>query len=185
MPDAPLIETPRLLLRGWCDADIEAWADMNADPRVMEFFVRTYERDESRADGVRLRARLEADGFGWWIVERKDDGTFAGVIALQQVPYPPVAPAVEVGWRLPVSAWGQGFASEGGAAALRYAFDRLKFEEVVSMTATLNLRSQRVMERLGMTHDPADDFEHPRIEEGHPLRHHVLYRIRREAVQQV
>lgn len=152
---------------------------MNADPRVMEFFPSAFTRNEADEVAARLRERLETNGFGWWVAETKEDGSFAGVIALQMVPFEAAfTPALEVGWRLPVSAWGKGFATEGGAAALRFARERLGYDEVVAMTAAINVRSRRVMERLGMTYDPADDFAHPRLEEGHRLRPHVLYRSR-------
>lgn len=178
MVEVPVIETARLRLREWRDADIEPWVAMNADPRVMEFFPQTYDRPQSEEVARRLRGLLESNGFGWWIAETKDDGVFHGAIALQMVPFDArFTPALEVGWRLPVASWGNGFATEGGAAAIRFARERLGYDEVVAMTASINLRSRRVMERLGMTHDPNDDFDHPRLEEGHPLRPHVLYRI--------
>jgi len=180
MSNAPTIETARLLLRPWRDADVDAWSAMNADPRVMEFFPSAYSREESEEVATRLRKRLDDAGRGWWIVEMKDGGAFAGTIALQSVPFDAhFTPALEVGWRLPFAAWGKGIATEGGGAAIAFAFEQLGYDELVSMTARLNVRSQRVMERLGMTHDPRDDFEHPRIDPGHRLRPHVLYRIRR------
>jgi len=182
MSKAPAIETARLLLRPWRDADLDPWAAMNADARVMEFFPEAYSREKSDDSAARMRARLENDGFGWWIAETKDDGAFAGTLALQTIPFEAhFTPALEVGWRLPVAAWGKGLATEGGAALIAYAFEHLGYEELVSMTAALNLRSQRVMQRLGMTHDPQDDFEHPWLEAGHPLRPHVLYRLRKTA----
>jgi len=174
---APTIETERLVLRPWRADDIEAWAELCADERVMEFFPSVLERDAGRAQAQRLRDRLDADGYGWWVAERKGGPAMAGVIALQAVPFEaPFTPALEVGWRLRVDQWGQGLASEGGHAALRFAFERLGVAEVVAMTARLNRRSQRVMERLGMTRDPADDFDHPWIADGDRLRPHVLYR---------
>jgi RimJ/RimL family protein N-acetyltransferase len=176
----PTIETPRLRLRDWRDDDIEAWVAMNADPRVTEFFPRNYTRALSEATAVQIRQQLRRDGIGWWAVEVRGGPSFAGVIALQEVPFQAAfTPTNEIGWRFAAQHWGHGYATEGARAALGYAFNELEWPEVVAFTATLNLRSQRVMERLGMTRDPSEDFDHPKIEPGHPLRRHVLYRIRR------
>lgn len=178
MGRVPTIETPRLVLRDWHDDDVEAWVRMNADARVTEFFTRNYTREVSEEMVAKMRQQLYRNGYGWWAVEIRGGAPFAGVIALQEVPFQaPFTPANEVGWRFSFENWGYGYATEGAAAALDFAFDALKWDEVVAFTAALNLRSQRVMERLGMTHDPADDFDHPSIEPGHVLRRHVLYRI--------
>jgi 3-dehydroquinate dehydratase / shikimate dehydrogenase len=174
----PTIETPRLLLRDWRDADVEAWVRLNAHPRVTEFFHKRYPREFCEASALAIRQQLAADGYGWWAVEIRGGASFAGVIALQAVPFEaPFTPANEIGWRFAFEHWGHGYATEGARAALDYAFDELKWPEVVAFTAATNLRSRRVMERLHMTHDPTDDFDHPRIETAHPLRRHVLYRI--------
>ena len=165
------------MLRQWREDDLAPWATMSADPRVMEFFPSVYTAAEAEAKAERMRELLERDGFGWWVMEIKKGAAFAGVICLQIVPFEAsFTPAMEVGWRLPYEHWGHGYATDGAAAALRFAFNVLERREVVAMTAKTNLRSQRVMHRLGMTHDPADDFEHPRLAEEHPLRPHVLYR---------
>lgn len=172
------IETARLLLRPWRDSDVEPWVQMNADPRVAEFFPRIYTRELSESTAQRLRADLDSRGYGWWVVEVRDGAAFAGVVALQEVPFPShFTPAREIGWRFVPERWGHGYATEAARAALGFAFNRLGWKEVVALTAVSNIRSQRVMERLGMTRDAGGDFDHPRIEEGHPLRHHVLYRI--------
>jgi RimJ/RimL family protein N-acetyltransferase len=174
----PVIETPRLLLRGWRDGDVPLWMQMNADPRVREFFAGPYDREADEDRAREIRQQLERDGCGWWVLEVKGGPALAGVVVLQDVPFQaPFTPAFEIGWRLAFDAWGRGYATEAATAALRFAFDRLGKREVVALTAAANLRSRRVMERLGMTYDPADDFEHPRIEAGHWLRPHVLYRI--------
>jgi RimJ/RimL family protein N-acetyltransferase len=177
--EVPTIETPRLILRDWRDADIEPWVAMNADPRVTEFLGRTYARELSEASAVAMRLALEENGYGWWAVEIRCGVPFAGVIALQKVPFSAsFTPANEIGWRLSFESWGRGYATEGSKAALDFAFDKLGWNEIVAFTASTNLRSQRVMQRLGMTRDPADDFDHPKLEPGHPLRRHVLYRIK-------
>lgn len=170
-------ETQRLLVRDWSDADVDAWADMNADDRVMEFFPATIPRERSIASGNALRDELQRDGYGWFVVEVKDGLRFAGCIALAPVLYEmPFTPANEIGWRFVAPAWGKGYATEAAAAALVYAKDVLGWPPVVAFTAAINKRSRRVMEKLGMTHDLAEDFEHPRLEPGHRLRPHVLYR---------
>ncbi|MDQ2664081.1 MAG: GNAT family N-acetyltransferase [Candidatus Eremiobacteraeota bacterium] len=176
---APTLLTPRLVLHAWIDDDTEAWADMNADPRVMEFFPSTDLRERSLQSAQVLRSNLDRDGCGWWVVEVKGCMPFAGVIALQPVPFEaPFTPANEIGWRFCADAWGMGYATESALAALKFAFEKLKWPEVVAMTASINLRSRRVMERIGMTHDSRDDFDHPRLESGHRLQRHVLYRAK-------
>jgi RimJ/RimL family protein N-acetyltransferase len=179
---APQIETKRMLLRPWRDVDVEAWVAMNSDPQVMEFFNGIDARVDLEAAAERLRARLVRDGYGWWIAELRESGAFAGVLALQDVPPDlPVAPAIEIGWRLVPEFWGNGYATEGAHSLLEFAFAKLEKNEVVAFTAAINRRSQRVMERLRMRRVPDDDFDHPRIAEGNRLRPHVLYRITRSA----
>jgi RimJ/RimL family protein N-acetyltransferase len=174
------LETPRLLLRGWRDEDVEPWVCMNADERVREFFPNVATREESLAAAARLRAGLQRDGYGWWVIQTKDDPAFAGTIALQPVPFETrFTPVYEIGWRLPCDAWGRGYATEGAAAVMRFAFERLDLPEVVALTASINRRSRAVMERLGMTHDAIDDFDHPRLATADRLRRHVLYRATR------
>ena len=173
-----MLETGRLFLREWRDEDREPFARMNADPRVMEFFAATLTAAQTDAMLERVQAHLDRHGFGWWPAELKATGAFVGFIGLA-VPYfeAHFTPCVEVGWRLAAEHWGRGLATEGARAALRYGFEELGLREIVSFTVPANVRSRRVMEKLGMTRNPADDFDHPRIPEGHPLRRHVLYRI--------
>lgn len=173
------MQTERTILRPWTDSDVEPWIALNADARVMEFFPSTYTRERAQGSAATLRERLERDGYGWWILEIKGGASFAGVIALQDVPFEAhFTPALEIGWRLPYDHWGHGYATEAARATLAFAFSELQRHEVVAMTAAINERSRRVMERLGMTRDPADDFEHPAVACGHPIRPHVLYRIK-------
>jgi RimJ/RimL family protein N-acetyltransferase len=172
-----VIETPRLRLRPWIDADVEAWVEMNADPRVTEFFVAPVPRERSLEQAAKIRAELDHNGYGWWVIERKDVPGFAGVVVLDDIRWePPFEPRREIGWRLPVHAWGQGFATEAASAVMKYGFESLGWPEVVAITSRLNMRSRRVMEKLGMMRDSSCDFEHPRIPVGHRLRPHVLYR---------
>jgi RimJ/RimL family protein N-acetyltransferase len=179
MPAAPTIETPRLLLRPWRKGDADAWAEMWADPRVVEFMGAPRERVASREQAARLAAKLEANGYGWWVVEVKASGAFAGAIILQDVPFAAhFTPALEVGWHFAFAHWKHGYATEGGSAALRFAFERLGRDEVVAITSHLNVRSQAVMERIGMTRDPDGDFDNPFVPTESPLLRHVLYRAR-------
>lgn len=172
------LRTPRMLLRQWQETDREPFAEMNADPEVMEHFPGLLSRTESDAFADRLRAGLEERGWGLWAVEIT--GTFVGFVGLSLATFDaPFTPAVEIGWRLARPYWGQGLATEAARAVLDHAFGPLALDEIVSFTATTNLRSQRVMQKLGMHHDPADDFDHPALLEGHRLRRHVLYRIKR------
>jgi RimJ/RimL family protein N-acetyltransferase len=167
-------ETARLRLRQWRDTDRAAFAAMNADARVMEQFPAPLTREESDAMLERARTAIERRGWGNWAVERRDDAAFLGFVGLTVVrDEMPFAPAVEAGWRLAHPAWGQGYASEGGRAALRFAFETLGLERVVSFTASTNARSMAVMQRVGMAR--AGTFEHPALAPGHRLRPHVLY----------
>ncbi|HEX5149364.1 MAG TPA: GNAT family N-acetyltransferase [Candidatus Limnocylindrales bacterium] len=177
----PRLETARLLLREWRAGDREPFAAMNADPLVMEHFPGRLTTSESDALMDRMIERWAADGFGLWAVERLADGRLLGFTGLAAPAFEAnFTPAVEVGWRFAVEAWGHGYATEAAREALRFGFDHLGLTEIVSFTVPTNTRSRAVMERLGMTRDPADDFDHPRLPPGHPIRHHVLYRLSRE-----
>ena len=166
-------------MRRWREDDLPPFAALNADPVVMEHFPSTLTRQESDALVVRITAQLDDLRYGLWALEVRDSGEFVGFAGLALQTFPAhFTPAVEVGWRLKRSAWGHGYATEAALAALDYGFVVAELDEIVSMTAVTNLRSQRVMQRIGMTHDPADDFEHPNVPDGHRVKPHVLYRIR-------
>jgi RimJ/RimL family protein N-acetyltransferase len=176
------LRTQRLLLRRWREADRAPFAAMNADPRVMEHFPKLLSREESDAMVARIEAHRAQYGFAQWAVEIPGVTSFAGFVGLSRPRFEAsFTPCVEVGWRLAAEYWGCGYATEAARAALDFGFNRLGLVEVLSFTVPANLRSRRVMEKLGMTHDPADDFDHPLLAAGHPLRRHVLYRIRRPA----
>jgi len=169
------LETDRLRLRQWRQADFGPFAEMNTDPRVMEFFPAVLPRSESDAMAQRCHALIAKQGWGLWATELKATGEFVGFVGLNTTsPELPFAPCVEVGWRLAFRFWGNGYATEAGRAALHVAFRCLGQSEVVSFTAVGNDRSRAVMKRLGM-HEAAV-FDHPRIPEGHRLRRHCLYR---------
>lgn len=174
---APELRTERLLLRAWRDEDRSAFAALNADPEVTEHFPSTLTREQSDELVDRIVLGHAERGFGLWAVEVPGVAEFIGFIGLAVPGFEAAfTPCVEVGWRLERSAWGHGYASEGAREVLRFAFGDLGLDEVVSFTAVPNLRSQRVMQRIGMTYDAADDFDHPRMPPGDPLRRHVLYR---------
>jgi RimJ/RimL family protein N-acetyltransferase len=181
-PLAPL-RTERLLLRRWRDSDRVPFAELNADPVVMEHFPAGLTRAESDSMIDRVDGRFDEVGYGLWALEIAATGEFIGFTGLQAPAFgfeAPFMPAVEVGWRLARSAWGHGYATEAARRALAVGFDDVGLAQIVSFTSTTNLRSQAVMARLGMTHDPADDFDHPKLPADSPLRRHVLYRITRE-----
>ena len=173
------ILTDRLMLRRWRGDDRAPFAKMNADPRVMEFFVQVLDRDTSDALVEKFEVHFEAHGFGFWALEDRASGAFAGFTGLQLMEFEaPFTPCVEVGWRLPFAFWGRGLASEAARAAIAYGFESLRLPEIVACTAFCNMRSQRVMERIGMARVPNGDFIHPKIPPDHPLQPSVLYRIR-------
>ncbi len=177
-----MIRTERLLLRQWRDEDHAPFAAMNADPAVMEHFPSVLGREESDALASRLRAAIAQRGWGFWAVEVVGGAPFVGFIGLSVPSFDaPFMPCVEIGWRLAREAWGHGYATEGARAACAFAFGELGLDELVSFTAVTNVRSQRVMDRLGMSRDAREDFDHPSLPEGHRLRRHVLYRLPRSA----
>ncbi len=174
MPSTPVLRTERLVLRGFRDADRDPFAALNDDPVVMEHFVAPLTREQSDAFVDRILARWEMQGYGLWAVEV--GGAFAGYVGLARSDFDAsFTPAVEVGWRLARPFWGRGIATEGARAALAYGFGEVGLDEIDSWTALTNVRSWRVMERLGMVRDV--EFEHPRVPVGHPVRPHVLYRL--------
>lgn len=179
--DIPTLSTERLCLRPWQQGDLQAFAALNADPAVMRHFPACMSRDDSDALAARIHAHFAEHGFGQWIVERRSDGAFLGVLGMQQVGFEAAfTPAVEIAWRLNQAFWRQGYALEAARAVLEYAFAHLCLTELVAFTVPANLPSQGLMRRLGMCHDAAAGFEHPHLPEGHPLRPHLLFRIRRE-----
>lgn len=174
------LRTDRLLLRRWLPADVDAYAAMNADPRVMEFFDAPLTRAESDAKFGRIQNLFDEHRFSMWAVELIGEAPFVGTIGLNKPTYEAhFTPCVEVSWRFMTDYWGRGIATEGARAALEFGFRELGLREIVSLTTVTNVRSRRVMEKAGMQRDPADDFDHPALPAGHRLRPHVLYRIAR------
>ena len=169
--------TNRILLRRWQESDREPFRALNADARVMEFFPALLKPEESDQAITRVELHFERYGFGFYAAELIETGKFIGFIGLNIPSFDaPFMPAVEIGWRLAHAAWGRGLATEGAHAVVRHALETLEIAELVSFTTAANLRSRRVMEKIGMVRDEAADFEHPDLPAGHPLRPHVLYR---------
>jgi RimJ/RimL family protein N-acetyltransferase len=174
------IATERLLLRPWRASDRAPFAALNADPLVMESFPARLSAAESDAMADTIEQRMaQQGGWGLWAVEVPAVADFVGFVGLNPAQETLGHPAVEIGWRLAAEHWGRGYAPEAARASLAHGFDSLGLEEIVAFTSTGNAKSRRVMEKIGMTHQPDRDFEHPRIPKGSPLRRHVLYAIRR------
>ena len=179
-PSVVELRSARTLLRAWRDDDLPAWVAMNADPEVRRYFSSVQTETEALAEAGRARANLARRGWGMWALEIPGRLPFAGMVGLNVPSFEaPFMPVVEMGWRLPRAAWGQGWASEAAAAAAAFGFDVLGLDELVAFTTLTNQPSRRVMTRLGMQHDPAEDFDHPTVPEGHPFRLHTLYRLPR------
>ncbi len=173
-----ILETDRLILRRWLVSDREPFVRLNADPRVMEFFPALLAPEETVSMIDRIEAHFNAHGFGPYAVEVRQGHTFIGFIGLHIPNFDaPFTPCVEVAWRLAAEYGGQGFATEGARAVSEYGSQRQGLDEIVAFTVPANTKSRRVMEKLGMKHDSADDFDHPQLPTDHPLRRHVLYRL--------
>ncbi|MDB5585392.1 MAG: family N-acetyltransferase [Devosia sp.] len=173
-----IIETERLIIRQWQDGDRAAYASFVADPVVRRFYTGTMTAEQSDAAIDSYIAGYEQDGFGFWPAIRKIDGALIGDVGLAPVRMPlNGAPPAEIGWLLGQQFWGHGYAPEAARGVLAFAFEGFSLTEIVAFTATSNLPSQRVMQKIGMTRDQDGDFEHPLVPEGHKLRPHLLYRI--------
>jgi RimJ/RimL family protein N-acetyltransferase len=175
-----MIETDRLRLRQWRESDRLPWRAMNADPEVMRFFPATLSDAEADRLMDRCRDLIAGGGLCFWAVERKADGVFLGFVGLNQIGHDiPLKGQWEAGWRLARHAWGAGYASEAARASLAHGFETMGLERIVAYTASTNLPSMAVMQRIGMVPVPAEDFDHPVLPEGHPLRRHVVWEARR------
>lgn len=173
------LRSARTLLRHWLDDDLPPWVAMNADAAVRRYFPSIHTEAEALAEAARIRANLQRRGWGVWALQIPGKIQFAGFVGLHVPTFEaPFMPVVEMGWRLCRDAWGQGYASEAAATAAAFAFETLGLDEVVAYTTSANEPSRRVMRRIGMRHDPGDDFDHPGLEPGHAMRAHVLYRLR-------
>ena len=175
------IETPRLIIRPWKDSDIPEFAKMNQDPDVRQFFPRLLTPEESAGFVEFYRQQLKDHGFCFWAVELKATQEFIGFVGLGVCPSEmPFSPAVEIGWRLSKKHWNHGYATEAARFVLHEAFEKFNLKEVVSFTAMPNKKSMRIMEKIGLSHDPKDDFDHPKLDKDHWLCRHVVYRMTKE-----
>lgn len=178
MPD--VLTGPRIILRRWRPEDLDGLAAMHADPEVMRHLMPIDGRAGSDAVGARIQRHFDTHGFGLWVIDVPGVSAFIGYTGLVHVPYEATfTPAIEIGWRIQRAYWGHGYVSEAARLSLQDGFGRLGLREVIALTVPANVRSQAVMTRLGMRRDPAEDFDHPLVPAGHPLRRHVLYRLAR------
>jgi RimJ/RimL family protein N-acetyltransferase len=183
---AECLQTERLILRQWQESDRQPFRDLNADPCVMEFMPGRLTPEASDELMERVQRHFEIHGFGLFAAELRMDHSFLGFIGLSIPNFDaPFMPAIEVGWRIAARHWGKGLATEGAHEVLRFGFESVGLDSAVSFTVPGNVRSLRIMEKLGMTHDPADDFDHPRLPAGHALQRHVLYRLHRREWSQL
>jgi RimJ/RimL family protein N-acetyltransferase len=174
-----VLETERLWLRHWREADEDPMCAINQDSEVMAYFPELQDRATTLRFFEKVRTHFAEHGYGLWAVEEKSSGEFIGFIGLMAVDFEAhFTPAVEIGWRLASSHWRRGLATEGASAVLRYAFTALDLDEIVSFTSVDNKASRRVMEKIGLQRGVADDFDHPQLPDGHVLRAHVLYRLK-------
>lgn len=173
-----IVETPRLLLRKWRPQDADAYFEINQDPRVIEFLRGPLTRQQVTDFLLAANQHHDRHGFTLWAVELKTSGALLGFIGLNAVTWQaPFTPAIEIGWRLGSAYWGQGYATEGAAAALQFGFEQCGLAEIIAFTVPANLRSLRVMEKIGLQYDPEGDFAHPLLAPDHPLSKHLLYRL--------
>jgi RimJ/RimL family protein N-acetyltransferase len=175
-----LIDTERLLLRLWEQRDREPFSRINRDARVMEFMPGGLSVAQSELFAERIQNHFREHGFGLYAAELRSESLFIGFVGLQVPKFQAqFTRCVEIGWRLSADYWGRGLATEGARAVVRHSFESLGLESLVSFTVPENVRSRRVMEKIGMTRDSSEDFDHPNLPEGHALRRHVLYRLER------
>lgn len=183
MNEKQTIKTERLILRPWCSKDFDPFAKLNADPKVREYFPGLLNRQESDTSINLFSDHIKKFGWGFWAASLIQTGEFIGFIGLEDVsfvaPFNKLTPVVEIGWRLAFNHWGKGYATEGALASLEYGFNQLDLNEIVSFTTVANQRSRHVMEKIGMHRNFEDDFDHPKLPKDHPLKRHVLYRLKK------
>jgi RimJ/RimL family protein N-acetyltransferase len=176
-----IIETDRLTLRTWKKEDAEAYYQINQDPKVLECLGGPLSMEEVHNFIQRVNSQMDVRGYTLWAVEEKETGALMGFIGLDYKDWEShFTPAVEIGWRLGSQYWGKGYATEGAKASLAYGFKHCGLKEIVSLTVPANLRSIRVMEKIGLRRDMQGDFAHPGLPADHRLSQHVLYRLKRE-----
>lgn len=186
-----ILTTDRLILRTWKASDIPQMAAISSDPIVMEHFPATQDLTATQAFIAKINQQYEKFGYTLYAVELKNTHEFIGFVGLNQPPFeiphfvPQGLPIVEIGWRLAAQHWGKGHATEAAKAVLHYAFTELNLSEIISFTVVANIKSRHVMEKIGLHHSEADDFDHPKLDESSRLRRHVLYRLTRNEYRQI
>lgn len=182
---ATIIETKRLILRTWEKEDNEPYYQINQDKKVTEFLLGALSMEQVNEFITAKNQQYNTRGYTCWAAILKETNQLIGFIGLNYTDWEShFTPAVEVGWRLGSQYWGKGFATEGALASLDFGFKQCNLDEIVSFTVPANLRSIRVMEKIGLQRDLAGDFLHPKLPEGHPLLQHILYRLRKTAYLQ-
>ena len=172
-----MIETKHLILRSWKSEDAETYFQINQDPKVIALLRGPLTMQQARDFIHATNAHEQKHGYALWAACLKDNGEVMGFIGLNSLPWDAhFTPAVEIAWRLGSAYWNKGYATEGAKAALQYGFNQCQLKEIVSFTVPANVRSIRVMEKIGLEHDPDGDFPHPNLPDNHPLSKHVLYR---------
>lgn len=176
-----MLTTERLILRHWKEADLEPFAALNADPVVMEHFPKLSTLQETKEMIERIEAAFAKNTFGLWAVELKSTNEFIGFVGLARPNFDAhFTPCVEIGWRLAKEFWGKGYAPEAARESLKYGFEQSGLEEIIAITSTTNVNSMTVMKKIGMKTNPDENFPHPKLEDGHPLQMHVLYRLSKD-----
>jgi RimJ/RimL family protein N-acetyltransferase len=180
LPEIIELKTERLLLRQWRSEDMPGFAELNADPEVMEFYPQLLSPQTSNAGAEKFKSLISKNGWGFWAVESTPERSFIGLVGLHRPTYDlPFGPCVEIGWRLARAYWGKGYATEAARVCLEFAFDSLKLSEVYAFTSVPNMKSRAVMERLDMVNMQAN-FDHPMMPHDSPLREHVVYKIEKQ-----
>lgn len=180
-PSPVELRTSRLLLRQWKDSDADPWAAMNADPKVRQYFPKVLAREDALGEMDRIRAGIAQRGWGMWAMEIPGVMPFAGFVGINAPGFPaPWQPAVEIGWRLPVDAWGKGYATEAAEASLYFAFEHLRLPQVIALSVVPNKPSHAVMERLGMKRWHGVEFDHPRVPADWHLKRHIVHLMTRK-----
>jgi len=178
-----MMETERLTLRGWCDADVDPFHAMGNDPEVMRYLGPPMSRADALSAADRQNVFIASHGYCFWAIERKADGAFLGFCGIKPGPEgTPIVDELEIGWRLHRDAWGQGYAREAAEAVIAWAWTNTDEPEITAMTVADNTNSWGLMERLGMRRDHGGDFDHPAVPDGSPLKRHLVYRIARPAI---
>lgn len=176
---AYLFKSSRLGFRQWSDKDLPNLIKMNANPKVMQFFPKLYSSEESQIQFKRFKDQFQKNGYCFYPVDELKSGKFIGFIGLSETNFTAdFTPCIEIGWRLLPQFWNKGFATEGAKRCIVHAFEVLDIEELYAFTAKINVPSENVMKKIGMK--CIEEFNHPKLESGHPLEEHILYYLNKD-----